>query len=199
VALKCRSRKATELRGEAHEALRRHTRHLHDALDARLVLSNLASRAGYVDYLLMNWACVPIEHALERAGIDQVLPDWAQRRRRDVLLADLEALGVPPPTYAALSIDSDLGSLLGWSYVLEGSRLGANVILQTVLGSPEPEMARTTGFLRHGSGERLWESFKVELEKINLHPLAITMACTGATAAFQRFAAFSPTLTPPNR
>jgi heme oxygenase (biliverdin-IX-beta and delta-forming) len=188
VTLKCLSRKAIELRGNAHETLWRHTRHLHDALDARLVLSNLASRTGYIDYLLINWACVPIEHALERAGIDQVLPDWERRRRRNALLTDLEALGVPLPSCAALAIDSDVGSLLGWSYVLEGSRLGASVILQTVKRSSGPEIARATGFLRHGDGERLWESFKIELNKINLHPLAITMACTGATEAFQRFA-----------
>ena len=194
MTLKCLPRKAIELRGNAHETLRRHTRHLHDALDARLVLSNLTSRTGYIDYLLINWACVPIEHALERAGIDQVLPDWERRRRRNALLTDLEALGVAPPSYAALAIDSDVGSLLGWSYVLEGSRLGASVVLQTVMASSELEIASTTGFLRHGDGERLWESFKVELEKINLHPLTITMACIGATAAFQRFAPLKSSL-----
>jgi heme oxygenase len=186
--LTCLPRKAIELRGNAHEALQRHTRHLHDALDQRLVLSNLASRTGYIDYLLINRACVPIEHALERAGIEQVLPDWERRRRRNALLTDLDALGVPPPSDAALAIDSDVGSLLGWSYVLEGSRLGAGVILQTVMASSERDIARATGFLRHGVGERLWESFKVELQKINLQPLAIAMACTGAAAAFQRFA-----------
>ena len=147
-------------------------------------MSNLTSRTGYIDYLLINGACVPIEHALEYAGIGQVLPDWERRRRRNALLKDLEALGVAPPSYATLAIDSDVGSLLGWSYVLEGSRLGASVVLQTVMGSSELDIARTTGFLRHGEGERLWESFKVELEKINLHPLAITMTCIGATAAF---------------
>jgi heme oxygenase (biliverdin-IX-beta and delta-forming) len=180
------------VRGHAHEAIRHHIRHLHEALDARLVLSNLASRTAYIDYLLINWAFVPIEQALERAGIGQVLPDWVLRRRGSALVADLEAFGVPLPSYPALGIDSDVGSLLGWSYVLEGSRLGARVILQTVMTSPDPQIARTTGFLRHGSGERLWESFKIELGRINGDPVAIVKACTGATAAFRCFAPPKP-------
>jgi heme oxygenase (biliverdin-IX-beta and delta-forming) len=176
------------LRGHANEAIRRHTRHLHDALDSRLVLSNLASRAGYIDYLRINWACVPIEQALERAGISQVLLDWEGRRRRSALVADLDALGVQPPSYIALTIDSDIGSLLGWSYVLEGSRLGARIILQTVMRSAEPELRDAIAFLRHGDGEQLWKSFKVELGKINSEPAAIAKACTGAKAAFHCFA-----------
>ena len=184
--------KAARLRSHAHDAIWMHTRHLHDALDSRLVLSNLASRTGYVNYLLINWACVSIEVALERAGIDQVLLDWERRRRRIALVKDLEALGVRPPSYAARTIDSDIGSLLGWSYVLEGSRLGGRVILQTIMTSSEPEIAGATGFLRHGGGEQLWESFKIEMAKINGDPAAIVRACTGATAAFRCFAPFKP-------
>jgi heme oxygenase len=180
--------KAIKLRGHAHGAIRLHTRPLHDALDSRLVLSNLASRKGYVDYLLLNWACVSIEEALERAGIDQVLLDWKRRRRRIALVGDLDTLGVRPPAYAALTIDSDIGSLLGWSYVLEGSRLGARLILRAVMISPKSDVTRSTAFLRHGAGERLWESFKVEMAKINNDPVAIVKACAGATTAFQCFA-----------
>jgi heme oxygenase len=180
------------VRGHAHEAIRRHTGHVHEALDARLVLSNLAGRAAYIDYLLINWAVVPIEQALERAGIGDVLPDWERRRRSSALVTDLEAFGVPLPSYRALTIGPDVGSMLGWSYVLEGSRLGARVILQIVMTSPEPGITRTTGFLRHGGGERFWESFKVELGKIDGDPTAIVKACNGATTAFQCFAPPEP-------
>jgi heme oxygenase len=177
-----------QLRGHAHEAIRLHTRPLHDALDSQLELSKLTSRTGYVDYLLMNWACVPIEQALERAGIGQVLLDWEVRRRRIALAADLDALGLPPPSYVALTIDADIGSLLGWSYVLEGSRLGARLILQTVMRSSEAEVRRAMAFLRHGDGEQLWTTFKVELGKIDREPAAIAKACTCANAAFHCFA-----------
>jgi heme oxygenase len=176
------------LRGHAHETIRRQTRPLHDALDARLVLSNLASRTGYIDYLLINWACIPIEDALARAGIGQVLPDWERRRRRIALVSDLEALDVPLPSYVAMAIASDIGSLLGWSYVLEGSRLGARVILPTVMTNAEADVRRAVAFLRHGDGEQFWETFKAELGTINDDPAAIARACIGANAAFQCFA-----------
>jgi heme oxygenase len=78
--------------------------------------------------------------------------------------------------------------LLGWNYVLEGSRLGAKVILRTVMSSAEREVREAIAFLRHGDGEQLWKSFKVELGKINSEPAAIAKACTGAKAAFHCFA-----------
>jgi heme oxygenase len=175
------------LRGNAHETLRSQTQHLHEALDASLVLSNLACRGGYIDYLVLNWACVPIEEALERAGIGQVLPDWLRRRRFASLVADLKELGVAAPTHTDLTIDSDIGSLLGWSYVLEGSRLGARVILQAVMSNQDAGIRSATEFLRHGEGEPFWQTFKVTLGKIDSDPAAVTRACTGANAAFQCF------------
>jgi heme oxygenase len=151
-----------------------------------LVLSKLATRTGYIDCLLINWACVPIELALECAGIYEVLRDWGRRRRRGVLAADLKALDAQSPSYPALTIDSDIGSLLGWSYVLEGSRLGARVILQAVLSSPATEVRDAIAFLQHGEGEPLWQTFKAELEKINGDPEAVAKACAGAKAAALR-------------
>jgi len=157
------------------------------AIQVSFIKLKLASRAGYIEYLLVNWACVPIEQALECAGIDRVLLDWERRRRHSALMTDLEAFGVQPPSYPALTIDSDIGSLLGWSYVLEGSRLGARVILKTVVTSPDTEVRRATAFLRHGDDDELWESFKTELGKINCQPAAIAKACAGANSAFRCF------------
>lgn len=178
-----------KMRGIAHEALRSHTRHLHEAVDSRLIVSGLTSRIGYIDYLVMNWVCVPIEEALDRAGIERVLPDWPRRRRSVTLTADLETLGVTAPSPPHLTIARDIGSLLGWSYVLEGSRLGARVILQAVMRNSDAEVHGATAFLRHGEGEPFWQNFKIALAKIDSHPEAINEACIGANAAFQRFMA----------
>ena len=176
------------LRGHAHEIIRRQTRRLHGVVESRLPLSGIASREGYVDYLLLNWACAPIELALEHAGIGNVLSDWDRRRRRTALATDLDALGVPVPSRVAPAIDSDIGSLLGWSYVLEGSRLGAHVILQAVAKSPDADVRGALAFLRHGDGEPLWQTFKAELGKINRDSAVIAKACVGANTAFRYFA-----------
>jgi len=101
--------------GHAHAVLRKATRTLHASLDA--------SRSGYVRYLLMNCPCTWIEPALTDAGIHRLLPDWDQRQRQLALAADLEALEVTPDPPRARIIEADAGTILGWSYVLEGSRL----------------------------------------------------------------------------
>jgi hypothetical protein len=44
-------------------------------------------------------------------------------------------------------------------YVLEGSRLGAQVLLQAVAGSSDAAVTAATAYLRHGAGRHLWQSF----------------------------------------
>ena len=134
-----------------------------------------------------NAPCVAIEEALESAGIHRVLPDWNCRRRRFDLTDDLFALGVALPPSRGLQIVNDTATLLGWSYVLEGSRLGAHVILRKVEVSALAEVRAATHFLRHGLGENYWDSFKIALVRIDANPEAIAVACEGARAAFECF------------
>jgi heme oxygenase len=184
------SRAATWMvRGVAHEVLRRHTQPLHGVLDARFDASRLSCRPGYVAFLLANGPVAAIEPALERAGIRRILPDWDQRRRRGALADDLQRLAVSLPDSSHLAMASDAGTLLGWSYVLEGSRLGARVILQILDRSAIREVTDATKFLRHGGDGHFWESFRTALSAIDDDPAAISKACAGADAAFQCFLA----------
>jgi heme oxygenase len=50
-------------------------------------------------------------------------------------------------------------------YVLEGSRLGAQILLKRVAQSTDLVVATTTGYLGHGAGQHLWRSFLVMLER----------------------------------
>jgi heme oxygenase len=176
------------LRGHAHERLRTATRDLHRELDSRLLLSSLTKRDGYGRYLLTNWPCASIEPALTKAGIHRLLPDWAQRERRFALEDDLTMLGVLPPPARSCTIDEDTGTILGWSYVLEGSRLGARQILRAVEANGDPDIRRATRFLRHGEGKDFWGSFKAALAQIDQDGVAIAKACTAAIIAFEWFA-----------
>jgi heme oxygenase len=176
-------------RGRAHEYLRNHTQSSHRTLDSRFDASKLSSRPGYVAFLLASCPIAAIEPALERAGIRHLLPDWDQRRRSSALACDLQRLAVSPPNNDPLVIASDAGTLLGWSYVLEGSRLGARMILQIINSGAIPEIASATDFLRHGTDQHFWESFRTALSAIDDDPAAISKASAGADAAFQRFLA----------
>jgi hypothetical protein len=83
---------------------------------SRLSLSKITRRPGYADYLRFNWACSPIELALEHAGIGYVLSDcdrphgtsdgFGRARHADTVLS---------------SFDSHFRYRIVWSYVLEKS------------------------------------------------------------------------------
>lgn len=177
------------MRGRTHQALRTHTQRLHETLDAGTSLPSLTRREGYVGLLLMNWPCVAIEKALEQAGVRELLPDWDLRRRRFDLTADLAALNVSLPASPSLEVAPDPAAILGWSYVLEGSRVGAKFILRSVEANASADILGATRFLMHGRGTDFWGSFQTALATIDDNPGAIATACDSACAAFECFLA----------
>jgi heme oxygenase (biliverdin-IX-beta and delta-forming) len=183
------TRTVAPARGHAHGRLRAETRALHAALEQRLVISALADREMYVRYLLMNVPCGSIELGLVRAGVRRFLPDWDRRQRRAALAEDLAMLGVHSINYPLLATASDIGAMLGWCYVLEGSRLGARAILHVVAAAEDPRVRAATRFLRHGGDKDLWGSFKTALSRIDNDAIAIARACATATTAFDCFMA----------
>src|SRR5579862_3291918 len=136
-------------RSPAHDRLRSSTRDLHHRIDSGLDLTSLSGTPGYSAFLLSSWPFASIEVALENAGIHHVLPDWDKRRRREALGRDLGEFGILVPAIAPLVIGSDLGTLLGWSYVIEGSRLGAGMILRAITRHGE-NVVRGRSFLHRG-------------------------------------------------
>ena len=176
------------VQGVARKQLRAETQTAHSALDQLISSSTLVSRPAYLGYLLGNSPCAAIEIELANAGVCRFVPDWQQRQRRDSLWRDLTALGVQQLQHPSCAIDSDIGSIMGWSYVLEGSRLGARLILQSVEKSDDPAVRSATRFLRHGEGKNLWGSFQTALSQIDGDVVAIGRACSAANAAFQCFA-----------
>ena len=179
-------------RGRAHSQLRQATQSLHEQLDTSLVPATLVARPAYVRYLLTNLPCGPIESGLAAAGVHRLLPDWNDRERRFVLGDDLSALGAGHGPKPACPIAPDIGTLLGWGYVLEGSRLGAALILRTVETSPDAAVRCATRFLGHGTGRNFWGSFKMALARIDGDDDAIGLACAAAVQAFERFMATPP-------
>lgn len=142
--------------------LKHETEGLHTRLDAALSALDLADPSDYGLFLRVHAAALPpVERELERAGIGALMDDWPRRVRRPALDGDLAALGLVPPAPIAFAPLLGADEMLGALYVLEGSRLGHAVLLRHL-----PEDAptrRATGFLAHGSGERLWGAFLAAL------------------------------------
>jgi hypothetical protein len=101
--------------------------------------------------------------------------------------ADLNELGIcGGPSYACV-IDTDYGTLLGWGYVLEGSRLGARFIRSMVEATGDPQLLNATRFLRHGENEDFWKTSTQALAQIDQDEAAIARAGIAAQIAFGCF------------
>jgi heme oxygenase len=121
--------------------------------------------AGYLEFLLLSATAVgPIEEALREAHVERILPDWEDRSRAASLRADLAEMGVVTPMVARPPSLGGEAHQFGVVYVLEGSRLGARVLVRRLLASPDLHTPYATRYLRHGEGLPLWQTFVGRLE-----------------------------------
>jgi heme oxygenase (biliverdin-IX-beta and delta-forming) len=146
------------------QRLRDATAPAHVQLDARLGALDLRVLADYRQFLqTIATALLPLEDALDAAGVTDVVPDWSIRARRRAILDDLAMIGgIPRPLVFPVRLG--LGDALGVMYVLEGSRLGATYLLNIVSQSGDVRVRNASSYLRHGAGQRLWQSFLAMLE-----------------------------------
>ena len=171
-------------------SLRGATDHLHRDLDRIAEGFNLGDVTHYRRFLQANAATlIAIEQLLETAGIEQLVPDWAQRSRRAAILADLHSLQSDVQPLALRRTAPTPSEVFGILYVLEGSRLGARVQLDQVLASADESVRNASSYLRHGQpgeGSGLWRSF---LEQLESHEAADdqTQTVSGAVYAFTMF------------
>jgi heme oxygenase len=145
------------------ERLRAGTGPAHSSLDRRLAALDLRRLPDYRAFLEASAAALlPLEAALDEAGVVDLFPDWALRTRRSAILDDLARVGGqarPLAHQRRLTPDAILGTM----YVLEASRLDARVLLARVAQSDDPAVTRATAYLCHGTGENLWQSFLATL------------------------------------
>ena len=164
-------------------ALRAATADCHKRVDTAFSRFDLATEDGYRRFLLAQaQAFLPIEAALDEAGAETVLPNWPERRRGDLLRADLAALDVTAPEpFAGLPIVSGKAPMLGAIYVLEGSRLGGAVLKKTVPG----HFPRRFLEARQAAGS--WRLFLRTLDDFLTRPGDLDAAIKAAKEIFARF------------
>jgi heme oxygenase len=184
------ARLETSVRSHLHAA----TAAVHERLDAMVNTLRLDEPATYGRFLAAQGSALfPVEKALTEEGIAALLPDWPNRMRTKALDSDLMYLGVgceqlPKPQFRHPAL------LMGAAYVLEGSRLGARVILSRI-GNHHNH--HSTHFLHHGEGQRLWPTFEAALEATPSVRADLEGAVTGALRTFAMFEqAFAPITEP---
>jgi len=174
---------ATDLRS----VLRNATAEAHARLDEIFGAFDLRRLPDYRRFLEAHAAAVlPLEAALDKSEVGQIFPDWPQRARAHAIVADIDMLGGTVGALPDLPI-LDFASVLGTMYVLEGSRLGAGLLLLKVRQSPDPLVAQTTAYLGHGTGSHLWQSFLAMLERHARRLSDSSKAIAAARSAFGLF------------
>ena len=130
---------------------------------------------------------LPLEILIEAAGIKKLLGDWPARSRRHALLNDLAGVAAPVVYLRLPHYEFETATLFGIVYVLEGSRLGARVLLRYVLANNDPIFTENVRYLQHGVSEQLWSSFLRRLESVSDVSRNIHRAVEGALFAFSAF------------
>ncbi|MGO4712121.1 biliverdin-producing heme oxygenase [Bradyrhizobium sp. 2TAF24] len=169
------------------QRIREATRLSHQRLDAAMASVDLRRPAYYASFLRgQAEALVPLETALERGGIDDILLDWPQRARMPALEHDLSVLDIacdplPVPDLQGAAV------MLGAVYVLEGTRMAGRSILARLADEPDAAVIGATAYLRHGFGKRLWPSYLAALEAHAEARHAPERVIDGAQIAFGMF------------
>jgi heme oxygenase len=165
--------------------LRQATTDHHNRLDIAFGRLIRTGCTGYRAFLIASARALwPLEEALAVAGADTILTDWSERSRSAALRHDLLELDVESPRPLRHPVIDGDAFMLGALYVLEGSRLGARVLVREL-----PADQPATRYLRHGEHRRFWQSFLLRLEQSDEARASPGTAIAGAETAFSWFAA----------
>lgn len=181
--------------------LKRETQALHQRVDDAFSQFRLSDDAGLARFLAAQAGALrPLESALEAGpggGVGRILPDWPDRCRAHLL----DRLEMEVPDLRAKPFRS-VAQMLGAAYVLEGSRLGARVLLRRVERRDSPIVRLATTFLSHNVEGQRWASFLAALDAFACQECS-PEALSGALAAFALFErsalAAGASLTEPHR
>jgi heme oxygenase (biliverdin-IX-beta and delta-forming) len=178
-------------------ALRDLTQADHAELDSAASRLDLGRDDDYKTFLSWHARLVPgIEMQLEDAGVADIVPEWGKRVRRHALAADISALSLDPAPADIGQLPREPAAVWGMSYVLEGSRLGNQMLMRMV--SPHLR-AKATRYLAHGRDERLWPSFASAIDAIAFSPVERELAGAAARRVFGLFSKTLPAQTTTGR
>ena len=165
-------------------ALRDATAPDHARLDAVFDRFDLADARSYGGFLSAHAAALlAVEPQLDAHGIAALIPDWPERRRGELIRADLASLGLEVPAPLAAPELASEAALWGAAYVVEGSRLGGAVLARHV-GPGLP-----TAYLAAAQPKGAWRAFIAMLDAAVADDDRLTEAAAGAHATFALFEA----------
>ncbi|MFT8675449.1 MAG: biliverdin-producing heme oxygenase [Acetobacter sp.] len=171
------------------------THPVHESLDRAIMTRHLFHSAeGYRTFAVMNYLFHRDLNGLyQNSELMALVPDLGVRSRFHHLRQDLEDLRVPLPYSTVDPVPAEVSSAMGWLYVAEGSKLGANFLskLTEKLGFTSQFGARHLAADPAGRGQS-WNTFRDALDTADLDAGRVI---AGAQAGFTRVRHYLNTLT----
>lgn len=119
-----------------------------------------ASREGYRCYLDATFAMrATYERLLDDSGAALLWPEWPSRKIADLVAQDIADLGGVPPSVEISQKRLSTAELLGVLYVLEGSSLGARVLVRSVAEMGLTAESGARHMFRQAGDRDAWRSF----------------------------------------
>lgn len=175
--------------------LKRATRELHEALDARMMDADLfASRERYALFLAMQRRFhAEIAALYDDRDLARLTPDLAERAKLEAIDRDIADIGAERPAAPERPVDPrDPAAALGWLYVAEGSSLGAAFLLKAAAGLGLDESFGARHLAGHPEGRGLhWRRFVDALNAAELTAAEDDRAEAAAVTAFGRVRAIA--------
>lgn len=174
--------------------LKENTHSTHDALDERIMsLDPFSNVALYKQFIRTQARLQQVTTGwYQNAELQALLPDLSERDRLQAVQQDCRDLGLPEHDMkadeeAALHVQvANQFEALGWLYTVEGSNIGAAILLKHA--KKHLDLSETYGarhLTGHGEGRGLyWRRFKEALDAIELTVAQRALALKGARDAF---------------
>ncbi|BAU38447.1 heme oxygenase [Acetobacter pasteurianus NBRC 101655] len=166
--------------------LKEATHTLHVDLDKSIMAHGLFSSADkYKNFVQLQYLFHrDINDLYNHDQLVEIIPDLASRNRFAQVCQDMQDLNLPLPDEGPSMNIQDASTAIGWLYVAEGSKLGANFLTKLVekLGFTENFGGRHLAADPGGRGPS-WNAFKSAIDLAGFDPV---LATAGAQAGFMR-------------
>lgn len=174
------------------ETLRKETKHAHEKLD------HFLTGLGLFNNIQLYKKFLELQYYIHRdantyynnPSLTDIIPDLANRNRLEKVKEDLNDLKIEIPTsIASVSQPNNTSEAVGFLYVVEGSKLGANILLKRLekIGLSENYGARHMAPDHEGRSVS-WKNFQ---NAINHAKLDIQETINSATMTFSQILTYA--------
>lgn len=181
------------------DILKKDTLSNHQQLEKMLVgrMKAIRTTADYIDLLQLFYSYFGgLEKQIDQHLDQDLLPDYAQRRKSASLVQDIEALGGKPgqtATGAALPVINNPRQAMAALYVIEGSTLGGKFISKMIAQQLHVTDGKGFSFFNsYGADtEAMWNIFKDTLNRQTATAVEQAEVVDAANQTFARFEAWA--------